>query len=434
MTTHPTLTLEELLAAVAGGAVALRQRATLQPAGGPGDKVFPPTYATGDNADTRYCYEDRVIDGHRVPCVLLDSVASQANRIEVALREAWEAKEADFPVIGVDFSHDADVSDLGLLTTLDAPHRIADALLRDAVADIDGKAVRFRDTPIGQAYTAARVTSASALYLSCPTALVLGVWDSTGPRGGLGAKFPRALVSEVVGVQVARGKKTASRLDPAGIQITAGPLYALASDPSDWTTNEAEAAVETAANKKGAKIQFSRGEKKTAGKPSAANHGNIAPSIEEKAGGVTIDHARQVSVLSLIALRRLRFPTDAAGARFAPEAVRPAELAARTALAALALAGQALLREQGLDLRSRCLLVETGDTTLELLDREGGAARPFSLTGAQALDLLRAAATEAAAHGLPWQRAPLTLRPAPKVVALIRKSRELGAPAEGEAV
>lgn len=39
------LTLNVLRQAVAGTAAAFRCRRTLQPAGGPGDKVFPPTYA-----------------------------------------------------------------------------------------------------------------------------------------------------------------------------------------------------------------------------------------------------------------------------------------------------------------------------------------------------------------------------------------------------
>lgn len=40
-----TLTLAELQHAVKNTAAAFRCRTTLQPAGGPGDKVFPPTYA-----------------------------------------------------------------------------------------------------------------------------------------------------------------------------------------------------------------------------------------------------------------------------------------------------------------------------------------------------------------------------------------------------
>jgi len=31
-----------------------------------------------------------------------------------------------------------------------------------------------------------------------PTALIFGAWNSTGEGGGLGAKFPRAIVSEII--------------------------------------------------------------------------------------------------------------------------------------------------------------------------------------------------------------------------------------------
>jgi CRISPR-associated protein Csb1 len=425
----PALTLAALRDAVAGGAVAIRQRATLQPAGGPGDKVFPPTHLA-DKAPTKYCLEERVIDGRRLPCVLLDSVQSQANRMEVALRQAWEDGEADFPVIGVDFRGEAKVADLGLLTTLDAPHRIADALLRDAITDEDGKTKRFRETRLGQAFQDARVTNATALYLSCPTALVFGVWDSTGPRGGLGTKFPRAIVSEVIGVDVEVGNKSQSRLDPANIansvQLFATDEAALKADSAalEWTLEPGEAARDKTKPK-----PFSRASDGKAGTPAAANHGNIPPTIDRVAGGVTMAHASQVGVLSLIALRRLRFPTAADGSPLPREAQRAAELAARTALAALALAGQALMREQGLDLRSRCLLVETGDSVIELLGREGGQTA-LRLSGEDALALLREAAAAAAAAGLPWDREPMRLRPAPRLAALIAKSRELGAAAE----
>ncbi|MGC8625834.1 MAG: type I-U CRISPR-associated protein Cas7, partial [Phycisphaerae bacterium] len=73
------LTLEILTEAVKNAA-ALRCITELQPAGGPGDKVFPPTYMGGV-----YATETRLIDGRRMPCVLLDSVQSQANRMELAL-------------------------------------------------------------------------------------------------------------------------------------------------------------------------------------------------------------------------------------------------------------------------------------------------------------------------------------------------------------
>jgi CRISPR-associated protein Csb1 len=61
---------------------ALRRRQRLQPVGGPGDKIFPPTYpGEGRNAPPRHVYERRRHNGADVWCVLVDSVQSQANRL-----------------------------------------------------------------------------------------------------------------------------------------------------------------------------------------------------------------------------------------------------------------------------------------------------------------------------------------------------------------
>ncbi|MCC6389916.1 MAG: type I-U CRISPR-associated protein Cas7, partial [Bryobacterales bacterium] len=71
----------KLLKACAGGMSALRMIVTLQPVGGVGDKVAPPTHEKG-----RYAWEKRVMNGRQdVATVLLDSVQSQANRFEEAL-------------------------------------------------------------------------------------------------------------------------------------------------------------------------------------------------------------------------------------------------------------------------------------------------------------------------------------------------------------
>ena len=42
---------------------------------------------------------------------------------------------------------------------------------------------------------------ATPLFKHAPHCLVFGMWDSTGPRGGAGFKFSRALVSEIIGVK-----------------------------------------------------------------------------------------------------------------------------------------------------------------------------------------------------------------------------------------
>lgn len=413
------LDIDLLRSLVDDAGVALRVRQRLQPAGGPGDKVFPSTYATGDNT-LKYAGETRRIDGQDVPAVLLDSVASQANRVEEALLAAWERNELSFPVIGVDFAGDPELADLGTLTTLQAPHRIADAILRDAT-DLDGTKL-FRDMTEGKAFTEATTRNATAVYALCPTALIFGVWDSTGPKGGMGAKFQRALTSEIVALGASAGRKVGSRLDPLGIQANV-PIYHRRDNEDDWTIDIGDAKLE-----KGKPVPFSRRGAEGKGKPSAVNHSNIAPTIDEFAGGVTFDYAIQTVVLSLPALRRLRFVTGLDGKPLANREV--AEKAARLSLAALAIAGIVHQRAKGYDLRSRCLLVPDGPLKLEVVLADGSTDE-VSVSLEEANQLVAAADKAADAVGLGWNRQPVKLRPAPKLVALIKKSRAEAAAGAG---
>ena len=207
-----TLTLDGLEAAVAGHAAAFRRVTTLQPAGGVGDKVYPPTYEGG-----KYAVEQRVVEGGEiVNCVLLDSVQSQANRMEAALLDALRAKRIELPLLSVCFD-DPRLRKPFTVTSLEAPHRIADALLRDSLCE----GTVFRKSSKGRVLDDADVRNATGLFGLNPTALVFGLWDSTGPRGGLGAKFQRALVSEIVGYGAQQGRKTSSRIDPAQIMLGA---------------------------------------------------------------------------------------------------------------------------------------------------------------------------------------------------------------------
>ncbi|HCR17036.1 MAG TPA: type I-U CRISPR-associated protein Cas7, partial [Candidatus Latescibacteria bacterium] len=94
------LTYDILREAVAGTAAAFRCRVKLEPAGGPGTKVFPPTYAGAVYATEKRRHPDY---DEPVDCVLLDSVQSQANRMEEALQEAFDGERIKLPVIEVDF-------------------------------------------------------------------------------------------------------------------------------------------------------------------------------------------------------------------------------------------------------------------------------------------------------------------------------------------
>lgn len=448
----PPLTLDQLKQAVRGSAAAVRLRVKLQPAGGAGTKVFPPTYAGGI-----YATEKRLIDGQPVECVLLDSVQSQANRMEQALLQAYRDGKMKFPLIGVAFG---EFPDIGEITTLDAPHRVFDAILRDSTLNgvpfrpqvkakaeeekgDDKKAKTKAKTAGGTAskpgeasstegseIANANVRYATPLLHLCPTALVFGAWDSTGAAGGLGNKFARAIVSEIVGVQAVRGVRTSSRLDPLGIEK--GEIYESAADGS-FVVHAAEARQEKAKVKEEGKDKeidvpalFKR---KTAdkGKPSEINHGNVTPDIvknddgESIGGGVTVAHAEQITVLSLAALRRLRFPNKAG------EAAKPdADIAARTVLAALALAAVAhQMNPPDYFLRSNCQLVLESEPVFELVVTANNT-QSFALSADAADALFAEAVAELKAQGLPWREDKIVLTPKKALVDLVKRSRELG--------
>lgn len=433
------LDLNTLKTAVTGTAAAFRSRTRLQPAGGEGDKVFPPTYA-----GAAYAKEERQINGVKVPCVLLDSVQAQANRLEEALQRALDAGTLkDVPVLNVDFTGLGLLDEIGRVSSLEAPHRIADAILRDSLHD----GQPFRKSELGKSLDQASLQNATPLYKLCPTALVFGLWDSTGPKGGLGAKFQRALVSEIIGVNAEIGVRTSSRVDPLAIFREAGPIFRtdpalLKKDPSltVWTASIDQALKDAA----GKPIAFAKNKDKKdvaitdlakfpdQAKPSTINHGNVTPDVvrnEDKSiagGGATLDYAEQTVVLSLPALRKLRFPVDG---KTTPER----DAAARTVLAALALTAAALAAESGFDLRSRCLLWPTDVMKWELLESPGKAPTEFTITANNAIKLLGEAVAAAEKLGLVWQNKPVKLTPSPNLVALLKRSQDISAKTPADA-
>ena len=433
-TTSPTLTLSLLQEAVQGNAAAIRQVTRLEPSGDPGDKVFPPTYQGGI-----YATETRRIKGQDVKCVLLDSVQSQANRMEQALLAACNEavggrRRLEMPLLAVEFT---EFPDIGRITALDAPHRIADAIFRDS--ELGG--VKFRETEDGRAFESSNLRNATALFRLCPTALIFGTWDSTGSQGGHGNKFARAVVAEIVGFGAAFGVRTSSRIDPLGIRTC--DIYEDAS--GDWTTDESRARK----SDDGLPIKYGKN-KETKGKPSALNHSNVVPDLvrykenvavsdvlkaesvqakkgEIAPGGVTVDYAQQTTVLSLAALRRLQFPNGEVAAS------SERNHAARTVLAALGLVAITLQREQGYFLRSRCDLIPSDDDVTFEIVRSAKTKPRYTLTADQAIELLDQAVAVATGEdiGLEWPTVVVALQPRQNLVALVRESREASGVVEG---
>jgi CRISPR-associated protein Csb1 len=405
MSSQMPLSIDALAAAVSGSAAAFRLALRLEAVS---PKVFPPTYEGGN-----YATEERIIGGQKLPCVLLDSVPSQANRMELALQDAWIGGEIELPVVSTDFSG---VENPGVpkVTSLQAPHRIVDAILRDSTLGNGKKPTKFRDSEIGKELDQLSPAYATPLLKYAPHCLVFGMWDSTGPRGGMGVKFARSVVSEIIGVNAVGGKKTSSRIDPLNIRVTSGTLYA--AKDGGWTLDEGNAVKDN----KGKPVKLGKD-----GKPSEANHGNVTPTISD--GGFTIDYAEQTTVLSLPALRRLRFPAKP-GDKSSPESYN----AARTYLAALGLLGATLSIEAGYDLRSRCILRAKDAVTWNLLGKPGGTDTPFTLDKAAALKLYSDALAAANEAKLPIQLEEVLLTPSADLVTLVKKSMEIAAAEAGE--
>ena len=401
--------LHALMGAVSEDA-AFRRIRRLQPVGGAGDKVFPPTYPSERRGGPpSHVFERRRVEGGEVWCVLIDSVQSQANRLEEALLAAAEEERDDgrvpLPFVTVDFSG-AGLEPLDRITSLDAPHRVYDAILRDSL--LDGE--RFMQSKEGRRLAAAKSADATALLELSPTALLFGAWHSQGEGGGLGAKFPRALVSEIMGVDApveevvanqrtgetearTAGRRTGSRVDPLGI-LRKVEIFKGA---SDWSTDKSEAGS---------------GAKKV--RPSEINHSNIAPTVEPL--GITCEYAEHRATVTLAGLRRLHFGGDARNS------------AGRALIAALGLLALAEQDARGYALRSRCDLVCEGIAPLELVRADGSTAS-LDLDRPAARALYREAYAQAEAAGFGFRS--LTLKPQDKLVEIVRRSRQLALEGEG---
>jgi len=394
------LTYEMVQSCVAGDSAALRVTVELTPTAGPESKIFPPTYIgtndRGKEVSGAYAKEERIVDGKRVLSVLLDSVGSQANRMELALLSAIEENLIQIPLVR------AESPEIGVITSLEAPHRIADAIFRDCLLD----GVAFRDSDVGRAWTASNVKDATSMFNYCPTALLFGQWDSTGLATGSGNRFQRNLVSEIVAHDVVEGVKVGGRKDPLEIN-TSVKVYKCSSLPVGWTCQEDEADKD-----KNGKPVLLEG-----GKPSEINHGNIAPTISH--GGVTFSSALHTSVISLTGLRKLRFPLN--GKRNKDQ-----ENAARVLLVALGLVAVNMQVKEGYDLRSRCQLRAKKKPTFEILGAIQGQDSEFDCNTDIAIDLFNKALSGCAASGMIWEKDPIILSPSDSLKDAVKISSLAG--------
>jgi CRISPR-associated protein Csb1 len=381
-------TLHQAVQSAAG----LRLRIRLQPMYGNGEIIFPCTVAGG-----KYQISNRRIPGYdqSVVSAILDSVQSQANRMEDALLSDIRAGKLHLPHLETDFSAVEGLEkEIGKITCFDAPHRIFDAILRDSV---DASGVHFPLTNQGRAVIKADSKNAAAIFQVSPASLLFGSWDSTGVSGGLGEKYTRCVVSELVGINIEQAIRAGTRIDPLNSEKNQNP----------------DAILKATKDEMLALLKKSR---KKFDKPSEINHSSVpweGGSEKMPHGGITCDYVQQSTTISFAALRQLHFLVGGTDQSTYAHAV----------LAAIALHAAALNVERGWHLRSRCDLV-LDDGVIPEWETLGSSPTKEALSSDVTRKVLLEAIEAAKKAGLPWNDTPIKLTPSPALRELVVKSQK----------
>lgn len=233
------------------GPAAIFIREHLVPVEGPDGVLFPATFASGDDFKGGYNI-DGDLNGKNV--CLIDSVGSQANRIEPMFAKPKYA--ALVPQIIVKAGETA-------INLLEAGHRAGDAVIRCTALQVEVQSA-FKATLRGNAEPLAKIA---------PTSLVFGVWDSRDTQ----AKLPRLVMSTVRAFDV-RPLRRSAQFVPAVDYVGDGLL----DEPADKASKDAYS------------------ERGFSHVPATATHGGVIAT-----GGI-----RRDATLSLAALRLLTVESD----------------------------------------------------------------------------------------------------------------------------
>ena len=348
-----------MLGTDADAPVALTRRIRLESVEGEDAVIFPPTYANiGYNIDT-------LADGTKV--ALIDSVGSQANRMEPIFKEPPYADLV--PQIIIQAGNDKEVS------IFEVGHRVADALVRSAGPDEKG-APSLADK-VYQAFQELAHGNALEMAKLAPTSLVFGVWDSRGE----GMKVPRLINSVIRAYDVSELHRSATYIPPLM--------------PEDY--------AETAGFKK-EELEKAEGDPKN---PMAKAGFVHVPSVNDPGGVIARGGIYRNVTINLVALRKL-------------EAGAETEALQRYILG---LALVAATYPQDYFLRQGCLLVEKPEesTPWQLVHRNG-RREEVALTHDDALAFAREAA-QAFGVGSPL-KARFDADLAKKVLAAAKKQKD----------
>lgn len=203
------------------GPAALVFHRTLLPVEGKDAWIFPPTFAKSEAADEeeegnggKYRIDELHDDPRRNVC-LIDSIGSQANRMEPVFKK--EPYAALVPQRVVQMSNGDTVN------LLDAGHRAADAVVRFSKILGPSLWAAFEGIKKNHDY--------SALARLAPTSLVFGVWDSRAT----GVKVQRLVRSVIRAYNVTEAKRSATY--QAAYDYTGNGMISLDYDKGSGKTN-----------------------------------------------------------------------------------------------------------------------------------------------------------------------------------------------------
>ena len=364
----------------------------LEPLAGPGGMVKPAVYEGGTyQHDRRWA---SAADPEPTPVLVIDNVPSQANRLEDALRRT--RGDTSIPEFVLD------LSGLGhlpahlpkSLSSLEFPHRNADAYLRDA--QLNGE--DFLKTDLGQAIFGATAQSCGPLIAWFPQALLYGFWQSHLGKKRENTKHARTWVSEIVGWQPASTETKVLGLKGDVLNLNTDDT--VTSNPDDRTAWEIG---------KGAKMAGAKSDKL-----SELGHGQVLfMGSDAPAAAVSFARITQRATVSFAQLRRVSLGRDSS----------EADAAVRALLVALGLHAHQLAFSRGFALRSGAELRPKA-TKVTWLGSDGdelGELGSVETTGA----LLNAARQHAGSVGIPldgWGASAVPLTPKPNLSEAIRST------------
>lgn len=142
--------------------------------------VFPPTYPPTEEKRNEEKSGYNISETRNGKLCLIDSVGSQANRMEPLFKDKYPDL---VPQITIRISDDA------VVNLLDAGHRVADAIVRCSKLSEEVEKAFLAYKNSGNAELLAKIA---------PTSLLFGVWDSRGTQ----VKLPRLLASTIEATDV----------------------------------------------------------------------------------------------------------------------------------------------------------------------------------------------------------------------------------------